>query len=534
MSDVSTERVSGGIFARTSSGLVRTISTFDTFYYCLVQLAVSFVMFNVAFWVFYPGSQMEIATIVALVAAIFEGLTYGLFSAIYPRSGGEYVPLSRATHPLIGFIASFSQTWWQAFSFGQVSSFAATLGIAPLFTTLGLQLHNQGLVNLGFWFDSPLGWFVLGAIMVGIFTYQLYRGMATYFRVQKWLFTAAIIGYVIFLVVMLLGATGTLDFQANYNKYVGSGAYQQLIDNATADGVNLDPQFSLRMTLFFTIWPAFSFLFAVLSTAFSGEIKNVSRGQLIAIPLAQAFGGLLVLLTGWLGRLAISKQGLLAVGWVSTVTPDKFPLPYPWLNGLVSIMADNILLTIIINLSVTVLTVYVAASTAIYATRGFLAWGIDGMAPSWAGQVSDRTHSPANAVLTIGVVGIIWLAIYSFTDWFRAVAVLVPMGLVFLVTTFVAGIFPYIKREVYETSPARIEIAGIPLMTITGMIGSVLMGFIVYRAFVDADYGAFTPQSLAWWIIVFAIAIIWYFVARAVRRRQGVDMDARFEEIPIE
>jgi hypothetical protein len=137
-------------------------------------------------------------------------------------------------------------------------------------------------------------------------------------------------------------------------------------------------------------------------------------------------------------------------------------------------------------------------------------------------------------VITIGVVGIIWLAIYSFTDWFRAVAVLVPMGLVFLITTFVAGIFPYIKREVYEASPARIEIGGIPLMTITGLIGSALMGFIVYRAFVDADYGAFTPQSLTWWIIVFAISVIWYFVARAIRRRQGVDMDARFEEIPIE
>lgn len=45
MSEVSTEKVAGGIFARASSGLVRTISTFDTFYYCLVQLAVTFVLF---------------------------------------------------------------------------------------------------------------------------------------------------------------------------------------------------------------------------------------------------------------------------------------------------------------------------------------------------------------------------------------------------------------------------------------------------------------------------------------------------------
>jgi amino acid transporter len=534
MSDVSTEQVSGGIFARTSSGLVRTISTFDTFYYCLVQLAITFVLFNVAFWVFYPGAQMEVATGLALAAALFEGVTYGLFASIYPRSGGEYVPLSRATHPLIGFVASFGQTFWQAFATGQNCAFAATFGLSPLLTVLGLQLANVRLVKLGVWFDSSTGWFVIGTIMIVTFSYQLYRGMATYFRVQKWLFTAAMIGYIVFLIVLLLGATGVYDFQANFDKYTGAGSYAQVLAEAQAGGANLSPAFSPQMTLFFVIWPAFSFLFAVLSTSFSGEVKNVTRGQLIAIPMAQIFGGVLILLTGLLARLAIGQQGILAIGWVSSVTPDKFPLPYAWLNSLASIMADNILLTIIINVSVMILTMYVAASTAIYATRGLLAWGVDGMAPSWVAEVSKRYHSPANSVLTIGVLGIVWLAIFSYTDWFRAVAVLVPMGLVFLVTTFVAGIFPFIKREVYEASPARIEVGGIPLMTITGMIGSVIMAWIVYRAVVDVDYGAYTPQSLTWWIIVFAVGAIWYFVARTIRRRQGVDMEARFKEIPIE
>jgi APA family basic amino acid/polyamine antiporter len=395
-------------------------------------------------------------------------------------------------------------------------------------------LGSAKLVELGFWFDSPTGWFVIGTLMIVTFSYQLYKGMATYFRVQKWLFTIALIGYVVFLIVLLLGATGVYDFQANFDKYTGAGSYQQVLMDAQADGVDLNPRITPQMTMFFVIWPAFSFLFAVLSTAFSGEVKNVTRGQLFAIPAAQLFGGILIFLTGLLARLAISKKAILAIGWVSTVTPEKFPLPYAWLNSLASIMADNILLTIIINVSVTILTMYVAASTAIYATRGLLAWGVDGMAPAWVAKVSKRYHSPMNSVLVVGILGIIWLAIFSYTDWFRAVAVLVPMGFVFLVTTFVGAIFPFIKREVYEASPARIEIAGIPLMTITGLIGSAIMAWIVYRAVVDVDYGAFTPQSLMWWIIIFAVGVVWYFVARTVRRRQGVDMDARFKEIPIE
>lgn len=156
------------------------------------------------------------------------------------------------------------------------------------------------------------------------------------------------------------------------------------------------------------------------------------------------------------------------------------------------------------------------------------------MAPSWLGEVSKKYRSPANAILTVGVLAIIFLIGYSYTDWFTAIVVTVPMGLVFTITTFVGGIFPFIKREVYQTSPARLEVGGIPVMTITGLIGSVIMGWIVYRAVVDVEYGAYTPESLRAWLVVFGVGIIWYFVARAIRRRQGVNMDARFDEIPIE
>ena len=49
----------------------------------------------------------------------------------------------------------------------------------------------------------------------------------------------------------------------------------------------------MSQTLAFMVWPAFAILLAVWSTAFSGEIKNVTRGQLIAIPSAQIVGALI-------------------------------------------------------------------------------------------------------------------------------------------------------------------------------------------------------------------------------------------------
>jgi len=533
-SDIKVGEVRGGLFARKSSGLVRSVSTFDTFFYCLVQLAVTFVFFPIAFWVFYPGANMEIAGLVALVIAILEGVTYGLFTSVYPRSGGEYVPLSRATHPFIGFVASFSNTFWQIFFTGTIVQFGTTFGVAPLLTVLGLQTGNETLYNLGLWFNTPPGWFLFGSVILVAFLYQLYRGMRTYFRVQKWLFTIGLALYVIFLLVLLLGATGVWSFEGSYDKYFGAGAYQTLLTTAQADGVDLNPPFDWKYTLWFTIWPAWSFFFAVLSTAFSGEIKNVRRGQLIAIPLAQVVGGFLFIATGFLARLAISKEGLLAVGYVSTVMPDNFPLPFPWISTLASVMADNILLTIIINLAAIIMTTYVAASTAIYGTRGLLAWGIDGMAPTWLGKVSEKYRSPQNAILVTGIIAIIVLAVYSFTDWIRFLQGMAGMGVVFTVTTLAAALFPFMKRSVYEASPAKVEFLGIPLMTLFGIPGTIGLGYITYRVIVDADYGANKPISMAMFVAVFVIGAIWYFVARALRRRQGVDMGSRFEEIPVE
>jgi amino acid transporter len=520
-----------GVFARKSSGLVRTISTFDTFFYCLVQLAIPFVIFNIAVWAFYPGANMEIASLIALAAAVLEGVTYGLFISVYPRSGGEYVPLSRATHPLIGFIASFSQTWWQTYVTGTIVAFACSLGWAPLLTMIGLQTGNQGLINLGLWFDSSWGWFLFGSIAIGLFSYQLYRGMRTYFRVQRWLFALALAGWVILIIVMLLGYAGVFDFQANLDKYAGAGATTGLLEAARAADVDLSPAFSWPATLEFTIWPAYLFLFAVLSTAFSGEVKNVARGQLIAIPTAQLVGGALVILASLAARLGIGNQILLAV---SGVPPEQSPLAYNWLTMLASVLADNILLTIIISLSALILTTYVAASTAIYATRGLLAWGIDGMAPSKLADVSEKHHSPTYSILVVALLSIAVLAIYSFTDWFRWLAALAPMSMVFLLTTVVGALFPFMRRKDYENSPAKVEVAGIPLMTITGVLGGIIMAYMVYRALVDSTFGSADPRQLAIMIGVFVLGGVWYFVARAVRARQGVNMRARFEEIPIE
>lgn len=539
MSEVSMQKDnpkdSPGVFARKSSGLVRTVSTFDTFYFCLNFIMLAIGILFVAAWVFYPGASLTLAAILAFAGTVFLGITYALFSAIYPRSGAEYVPLSRALHPIIGFVGNFSNAIWQACYFGVVAVFAAKLAWAPLFQVLGLQLNNSSLVTLGAWFDGPVGWFVTGAVIISVGSIVTYLGAGLFFRVQRWVYSFAVIAWVVLLIVLAMGAAGVLSFQNSFNAVAGTGAYQQLITAAAKDGAELNPAFSLGATSLFLLWPVFAVIMAVTSTSFSGEIKNVTRGQLIAIPLAQLVGIVLIALLGVFGSAALGHQGLLAFGYAGLANPDLLPIHiYPWITTLASIMAGSPFLTIIILGGVLCLFLINGPALCVYSSRCMLAWSIDGLAPKWLGEVSERYHTPKNAILVSAVLGLIFLAIFAFTTWVSVLSIVLPVAIVFFFVAIAAVIFPFNKKDVYDASPARIQVAGIPLMTITGALAAIAMAWIIYAALTDPVYGANTPVSLGVMIGTFVVGILWYLVTVYVRRKQGVVLDARFKEIPIE
>jgi amino acid transporter len=535
MSDVSIQKSSSGVFARTSSGLVRTVSTFDTFYYCMNSLNPLIGILAAAVIVFYPGASYALSTILTVIGAIFLGITYALFSAVYPRSGAEYVPLSRVLHPLIGFVGSFSNAVWQAFYFGVAPSYAAAFAWAPLFTVLGLQFNSEAMVNLGFWFDSPVGWFVVGTIFLLGSAVILYRGAGLFFRAQRYLFTFALVGLAVLLLVLGLGSAGVFDFQASFDAYSGTGAFDALVAGAAEEAGGLEPAFNMKETLFFMVWPAFALVLAVWSTAFSGEIKNVTRGQLIAIPAAQIVGGLIMIGIGVLSRYSFGQQGLLAFGWAGLANPDLLPVAiYPWVTTLAVIMSGSPIITVVILGGILAYWLVNVPAIGLYSTRVVMAWGIDGLAPDWLGRVSERYHTPRNAIIVVTILGLIFLTIFAFTDWFSVLAAQVAFAIVLGLTAFAGAIFPFTKRDVYEASPAKYEILGIPAITITGVLALITMIWIGYRTAVDPVFGANSPAAIVAMIGTFVVATIWYFVARAVQNRRGVELDARFEEIPIE
>ncbi len=337
MSDQAVSSAPREVFARRSSGLVRAVSTQDIIYYGVMAITVAYVIFIINAWGDYPGASMELATLLTTLGSIAVAIVYALLASIYPRSGGEYVFLTRNLHPIIGFMLSFVQTVWYTFYFGVNGAFFCIFGLSPLLTVVGVQAHSQGLVNVGTWFSGHLGIFVGGAVMVALIAFRLYRGMAGYFRFQRLSTFVALASCIATIVLLALGATGAFSFQDNFNSLAGSHtAYAGVIKGVSK------PPFSLGSTLNYMIWPAFAILFSVNMVSFSGEIKNVRRGPMIGMIGAMILSGLLFIGLMYFGRGALGDRFLLGAP-----ADTHFPLAFsPDLQSMAAVLGNAWPLTI--------------------------------------------------------------------------------------------------------------------------------------------------------------------------------------------
>jgi APA family basic amino acid/polyamine antiporter len=523
------------VFLRRASGLIKTAGAMDVFIFNVGLVSIGIGVGTAILYgpSVYPGGNLVLGIVIATAAMALVALGMITWTVTIPRSGGVYAFGSRILPPSLAFASSFTESICWLFLTGVAAYWIVTIGIIPMFTIGAVITGNSALQSIADTLSTPWATFLVGTLVLLLAGGILTSGMRRFFVSQKIVFTAAMIGSVLLIVILALGSRS--DFVANFNDYFGPDVTYTGVIQAARDGGWANPGFSWRQTLLASNWWFLPLIGGAFSIAIGGEIKSVTKAQTWGMLGAIFISALAWLVTVPLAYRVFGYDFLGAAGFNDleglTGTPTT-----PWITLLAGVLTRSWLVTALVSLGfIAWIWMWVPGMQA-YGERAMIAWAFDRIAPGPLGHVSDRTHSPVVAISAATGLTIIFLGLFVFTSYFITLIIFIELAVLAWMFVLAAGIvFPYKRREMYERSPiANRKLFGLPIMSVACAAGFVAALFYFFVLFFDSFAAGHDPQRLTIMAVTFIGGLVLFWVARQVRKSRGVNIDLAFREIPIE
>ena len=530
------------LFARKSSGLIREFGAFDTLAFNVIGYALGLVLAITPFFAgaLFPGANIFLIIIVGTIFALFNGLVYSLLAGAMPRSGGEYVYIGRVLHPSIGFMANWGFTWSQFLGIGIYTQWTVNYGLAVSFATLGHALGSERLIAIGTYIQEPWPCFILGTLILISVVVVLLRGMRFLRRFLNLLFIIAMIGTIITFFVFV--GSNREEFVAAFNGFMSSSAqlenaYDAIIQLAREHGWSpVEPSFGavlLALPLGYWIYIGFTY-----SAYVGGEVKEPQR--------TQTYGIIGSLLLGFVVYMAVLGTYYSVVGtefnnaaaYLERNT-EVNPLPVAGvLNFFAGLLTTNPVLLILMDISFFLWHYLLLFVMVTICVRNMFAWSFDQITPTALTKVTEKSRTPSVATITVAVIAwvLLWASLFTplFDYIFNYIAI---FAIAFWITSWAAILLPYRRPELFNSAPDMVKrrVFGVPLITVAGVVNLVLFTIILYSSFtLPAFAGPVGGIAVAFVIGIYVVGLIIYFVAAAIRSREGVNLNLLYSEIPPE
>jgi amino acid transporter len=543
-------------FARRATGFVRDVKVSDAVIFNVLPACPGLVMAVSIFWVLtaFSGVNVYACIVITAICSFLISGAFGLLSQIMPRSGADYILISRSLHPALAVGSSILIGASSMLAMGYWGVFTAKICIGPMLTMVGVAADSSTLQSWGGTIASKPWDMLVGFGEIALLALIMAYGMRFMMRVQFWLFTLGMVGFVVAALTLL--TTSRSSFISHYNNYAQpfthrADSYHYFIAQANKAGTNLSTTTDWHNTVVasgafiaFGVWVWFS-------TNLAGEIRQAgTRKNWYSMlgGLAVTFGSILIMI-GLLYH-TIGQQFLTAVTAVSS-DPTVYTLPNsPWWITLVAAIHTNTLFVAFLGITFVCWAPLIVYIQIVQPVRALFAWAFDQVIPEQIAQINERTHTP---VLLLGVIAVaslpfLYAAAYT-TSFFKYIALSTIVGFpTFVLVGIGAILFPYKKKAAYEASVSNINFLGVPLMVFFG-IGSIVAGLFGAWLWLEypqlglpgagkslADQLFTTPGSGGLALIatcLIAGAIIFY-LGKAWRKSQGIDLSLNYLEIPPE
>ena len=534
------------LFVRQSTGLVREASALDATIFNAVFSAP--VGATLAWGVFFalsafPGSDLVWATVISFIINIPVLLMMALLASSMPRTGGDYVWVSRILSPPLALVSNFGAALSATIGATFWARYFPVFALGPILATLGVTFDNSTLRDWGTSFQNDSHWIFAGSmIMVVLMGLILVAGLRTTFRWQNVFWIIASLGTFLAFVVLVFGSH--TDFTNNFNSlnatYGGLTAGGVVLAAGVTPGAGPDAG-NLNATLP-TVFVIMTFMmWNWWSVYLSGELKSAaSRARQLSIMFGALAWDVIFIVVGVMLLFKVTGYDFMAA--VNGAGTGAYAIPVgPWYHFMTSLVYNAPILTFLIVGSFLFWSLPAMVGNTYMPIRTWFAWSFDRLLPEKLSEVNERTHSPVWAILleiALITLMLIWSIVSTTFQTWLALGVLAGVVCVVIVG-FAAIAFPTRRPDLYQASPANWKFLGIPVLYIVAPLSIVVMLFLTwctlaYPALALAGNSGNWPQIPAFMGMIAVVGLAVYYVSKFVRRRQGVNIDLVYKELPPE
>jgi len=526
-------------FPRKASGLVRELGWWSAFSISIsytVGSGINYYAIRSTAW--HPGSNIPLAFIIGALPMIFLAYIYTEMGIMMPRSGGDYIYISRVLDPGVGFMANWLYFVANNFATGLLAVIASRAW-GYVIHLAGIITDNAGWIELGSKMMTP-GMFQFGIAVTIITIYMLLSLLGV--RVFRW-YIAAIVAFGFAASFIAIGASfyaaskGTEFVKAAWDATYGAGAWEEIERVAAENGWTYeeyvpwtwDATIGNFVDTFWAYWGATAAVYV------GGEMKSPKTGF-----LAGVFGCAIFLMVFYVVTLvsimsAYTKAFVSQVCFVmelenvSELLTVMEPLD-PSLAVFTAPLVHNIApLAILFAILPALWITNCSGSTLLVGPRQPFAWAFDRFFPGIFCQVNETFHSPHWSVILTGLIAYTFVPIPIWGGGGLLIAMADVTFIYILRCLFgaITGVvLPYKKPDIWERG-FKLSVGGVPVISICGVIACFwwLWGLAIsawWLSFLEMAY-------LSFW---FAFgAFIWFFYAEYNKRR-GIPLESIYGTIP--
>ena len=538
MSDTTDKAERKTVFARDATGLVREAGLIDILQFNAQSVTgVAIVSGGLLLLpLMTSGNGIWESIIIGLILAVFINITYYTLCVTIPRSGGDYIYVSRILHPSLGVLCAGLMGIFVplilASTFG--ASVWVTAGLSPLLAALGYSSLASAVTQ-------PLALTAFGILSTVFFTaLMIFGGVKAFFRLNNILYLIALVGLIAGAAVFLTVSHSTyVQLFDNYASTYGTNS-SDIIATANSNGL-VTPGTGVSAVFIASALMFASFYWATQSTYLGGEIRSVKRTQFWGILGAAIIWGAIALFAIVAAYVTVGSSLITSANYLDYLQPALWKIPVSSFFALyATVAAQNPAISALISLAFLVGYLTATGWSFVIMSRVMFALSFDRFFPQRLADVSETRHTPVKALLLAGGITIVFLLLLTNSQtsvvlYTWGVAINVLAMLVFMLSSVALAVMPYRRKELFETScPYKGKVGGIPVVTLLGAASVVLLVLYEYLEIANPVFFGITPlalEAMSGAIIFFAVL---YVVISWYRKSKGVPLGVIYKEIPPE